>query len=231
MLAVDRPGHGLADPFDLPRHRPAGPRRANVPAQRHERTSNSRPSTWSPTWLGACLSVAFAIDAPRRVSRLALVGAPFGVARRPPLIMLPARSSRSSRERLARYLFERDAGTKTGSTGARSSLKHPERVDDLHARRRRRELPTERRKPGVGLLTCVADWRRLSATRREMILGDRWRALGGGCRRFFARPSTTPEASPEDGRGQPRRLESGPWPRSSSPVQATTRGSMTRRPS
>ena len=52
--------------------------------------------------LGAFLSVAFALDAPSRVSRLTLV--PFGIVRRPPLPMLPLGLPLIG-ARLARHFF------------------------------------------------------------------------------------------------------------------------------
>ena len=62
--------------------------------------------------IGAFLSVAFAIDAPGRVSHLALVGAPFGIARRPPLLMLPLGFPLIG-PRLGRYFFSN--ATRDGS--------------------------------------------------------------------------------------------------------------------
>ncbi len=54
-------------------------------------------------------------------------------------------------------------------------VEHPERVDDLlldvdvaHTRRNVESM--------LSLIACVADWRRLGY-RRELLLGDRWRAL------------------------------------------------------
>ena len=85
VIAVDRPGHGMADPFDY----------RGVDFLDHARTflgdvldelstvdviANSMGGLWS---------AAFAIDAPDRVERLALVGAPAGVKHRVPRQMLP----------------------------------------------------------------------------------------------------------------------------------------------
>jgi pimeloyl-ACP methyl ester carboxylesterase len=54
-------------------------------------------------------------------------------------------------------------------------VEHPERVDDLlldvdvaHTRRNVESM--------LSLIACIADWRRLGY-RRELILGERWRAL------------------------------------------------------
>ena len=86
-LAVDRPGHGLADPFDY----------RGVDLLDHARTflgdildALELPSVdVVANSMGGLWSVAFAIDAPRRVSRLVLAGAPVGLRSRPPLVMLP----------------------------------------------------------------------------------------------------------------------------------------------
>jgi pimeloyl-ACP methyl ester carboxylesterase len=172
VLAVDRPGHGLADPFDY----------RGVDLLDHGRTflrdivdalelpavdvvANSMGGLWS---------VAFAIDAPRRVSRLALVGAPVGIARRPPLLMLPIGFPLIG-QRLGRYLFSN--ATRDGSRKffGQVLVEHPDRVDDrlldvdvAHTRRNVESM--------LSLIACIADWRRLGY-RRELILGERWRAL------------------------------------------------------
>jgi pimeloyl-ACP methyl ester carboxylesterase len=124
--------------------------------------------------MGALLSVAFALDAPSRVSRLVLVGAPFGIARRPPLLMLPIGFPLIG-PRLGRHLFS--TATRDGSRKFWGQLMvaHPERVDDrlldvdvAHTRRNVESM--------LSLIACIADWRRLGY-RRELILGERWRAL------------------------------------------------------
>jgi len=172
VLAVDRPGHGLADPFDY----------RGIDLLDHARTflRDIVDSLELPTVdvvansLGALWSVAFAIDAPSRVSRLVLVGAPFGIMRRPPLIMLPLGFPLIGR-RLGRYAFSHATRDGNRKFWGQVIVKHPERVDDLildvdvaHSRRNVESM--------VGLIKCIADWRRL-AYRRELILGQRWRDL------------------------------------------------------
>jgi len=172
VFAVDRPGHGLADPFDY----------RGIDLLDHGRTFLRKvvDALELPTVdvvansLGAFLSVAFALDAPGRVSRLALVGAPFGIARRPPLQILPLGFPLIG-QRLGRHVFStvtRDASRKFWG---QLIVKHPERVDDrlldvdvAHTRRNVESL--------LSLIACIADWRRLGY-RREVILGERWRAL------------------------------------------------------
>ncbi len=172
VLAVDRPGHGLADPFDY----------RGVDLLDHGRTflrdvvDGLELTTVDlvANSMGALLSVAFALGAPSRVSRLVLVGAPFGIARRPPLLMLPLGFPLIGR-RLGRHLFS--SATRDGSRKFWGQLlvKHPERLDDrlldVDVANTRRNVES-----WLSLIACIADWRRL-AYRRELILGDRWQGL------------------------------------------------------
>jgi pimeloyl-ACP methyl ester carboxylesterase len=172
VLAVDRPGHGLADPFDY----------RGVDLFDHGRTflrdvvDELELATVDvlANSLGALLSVAFAIDAPSRVSRLALVGAPFGIARRPPLLMLPLGLPLIG-PTLGRYLFSNATRDASRKFWGQVIVKHADRLDDrlldvdvAHTRRNVESM--------LSLIACIANWRRL-AYRREVMLGDRWRAL------------------------------------------------------
>jgi pimeloyl-ACP methyl ester carboxylesterase len=172
VLAVDRPGHGLADPFNY----------RGVDLFAHGRTflRDVVDELELPTVdvvansLGAFLSVAFALDAPSRVSRLALVGAPFGVARRPPLVMLPLGLPLIG-PRLGRHFFSTATRDGMRKFWGQVIVKHPERVDDalldVDVANERRNVESM-----LSLIACIADWRRLGY-RRELILGERWRAL------------------------------------------------------
>ena len=172
VLAVDRPGHGGADPFDY----------RGVDLLEHARTflRDIVDAAELPTVdviansMGALWSVAFALDGPGRVSRLALVGAPFGITRRPPLLMLPFGLPLIG-PRLGRYVFSNATRDGNRKFWGQLMVEHPERVDDLlldvdvaHTRRNVESM--------LSLIACIADWRRLGY-RRELILGDRWRSL------------------------------------------------------
>jgi pimeloyl-ACP methyl ester carboxylesterase len=172
VLAVDRPGHGLADPFDyrgvdLLDHACTflGDILDALELSTVDVAANSMGGLWS---------VTFAVDAPSRVSRLALVGAPFGIAPRPPIQMLPFGLPLIG-PRLGRYVLstvKRDGSRKFWE---QLFVEHIERVDDVlldvdiaHTRRNVESM--------LSLIACVADWRRLGY-RRELILGERWRSL------------------------------------------------------
>jgi 2-hydroxy-6-oxonona-2,4-dienedioate hydrolase len=172
VLAVERPGHGLADPFDY----------RGVDLLDHGRTFlrdivdalDLSTVDVVANSIGALWSVAFAIDDPSRVSRLALVGAPFGVTRRPPLMMLPLGFPLIG-ERLGRHFFSTATRNGCRKFWGQVIVKHPERIDDLmldvDVANSRRNVESM-----VGLIKCIANWRRL-AYRRELILGERWQDL------------------------------------------------------
>ena len=127
VLAVDRPGHGLADPFDY----------RGVDLLDHGRTflRDVVDALELPTVdvvansLGALLSVALALEAPSPVSRLALVGAPFGIVRRPPLLMLPVGLLLIG-HRLGRHVFSNATPDGSRRFFGQLMVEHPERVDD-----------------------------------------------------------------------------------------------------
>jgi 2-hydroxy-6-oxonona-2,4-dienedioate hydrolase len=172
VIAVDRPGHGFADPFDY----------QGVDLLDHARTFLGdildvlELSTVDvvANSMGALWCVAFAIDSPTRVSRLALVGAPFGIARRPPLLMLPFGLPLIG-PRLGRYVLSNVTREGSRKFWEQLLVEHPERLDDLlldvDVAHTRRNVATM-----LSLISRIADWRRL-AYRRELILGERWQAL------------------------------------------------------
>ena len=172
VLAVDRPGHGLADPFDY----------RGVDFLEHARTflGDILDALELPTVdvvansLGGLWSVAFAIEAPSRVSRLALVGAPAGVKRRVPRRLLPLALPLIG-QRLGRHVFSHATRDGSRKFWGQVLVEHAEKLDDLvldvDAANERRNVESL-----LGLMGCIADIRRLGL-RRELILGERWRGL------------------------------------------------------
>jgi pimeloyl-ACP methyl ester carboxylesterase len=128
VVAVDRPGHGLADPFDY----------RGVDLLDHARTfvgdilDALELSTVDvvANSMGALWSVAFAVDAPSRVSRLALVGAPAGVKRQVPAQLLPLGLPLLG-QRLGRHVFSNATPDGSRKFWGQVLVKHPEKLDDL----------------------------------------------------------------------------------------------------
>lgn len=186
VLAVDRPGHGLADPFDY----------RGVDLLDHGRTflRDIVDALELPTVdvvansIGALWSVAFAMDAPSRVSRLALAGAPFGIMRRPPLMMLPLGFPLIG-QRLGSYLFSNATRDGSRKFWGLIQVAHPERLEDalldVDVAHTRRNLDSI-----LSLIRCVGRGIRGG----HLVLGDRWQTLTvptlflGAERDIFVRP-------------------------------------------
>jgi len=170
VIAVDRPGHGLADPFDY----------TGVDLFDHARTflSDILDALEVPTVdvvansMGGLWSVVFALDAPERVSRLVLVGAPPGVNRDVPL-QLRVLGLPLIGQPIGRLLMSKPTREGNRKFWGQILVVHPERLDDalLDA-----DVASQRRHIGshLSLLACVID---AGGLRRRLILGDRWRAL------------------------------------------------------
>ena len=171
VLAVDRPGHGLADPFDY----------RGVDLLDHARTflggvldALELPAVnMLASSIGGLWSAAFAIDEPGRVSRLVLVGAPAGLSRGQPPLQLRMLGLPVMGQRLGRRVFSN--ATRNGSRRfwGQVLVEHPERVDELLLDV---DVANERRsvESMLGLIHCIVDARGL---RRGLILGERWRDL------------------------------------------------------
>jgi len=176
VFAVDLPGHGLADPFDyttVNMLEVAGVFLRDILDALGLRTANIAANSMGGLW-----SVLFAIDAPDRVSRLALVGAPLGVnlslptpfrmliqALRLPLIGRPlARRMMSIPTREANRKFWGEIG-----------VVHPERLDDALLDE---DVASARRNADshLGLVRYFGRGGMVNAKRR-LILGERWQQL------------------------------------------------------
>jgi pimeloyl-ACP methyl ester carboxylesterase len=186
VLVVDRPGHGLADPFDY----------KGVDLLEHAQTflRDILDALDLPTVdiaansIGGLVAVAFALETPERVSRLVLVGAPVGVARDAPLLLrvmsLPLLGTAFGR--LMMRNPTRDASRKFWGL---VQVAHPERLEDalldVDVAHTRRNLDSI-----LSLIRCVGRGIRGG----QYVLGDRWRTLKvptlflGGERDIFVRP-------------------------------------------
>lgn len=174
VLAVDLPGHGLADPFDY----------TGVDLLELARTFlhdildglELRAVDLVANSMGGLFSVVFAIDNPGRVSRLVLVGAPAGVHRAVPLqLRVPLAAFRlpligPSLARFATSHLTRDGNRKFW---AKVLVTRPEHLSDELLDE---DVAQARRNAGshLSLGRCLGDIRGL---RRRLILGERWQAL------------------------------------------------------
>ncbi len=127
VLAVDRPGHGLADPFDYTgvdvlEHAVVFLREIldALDLETVDIAGNSMGGLWS---------VALALHAPDRVSRLALVGAPPGVTRRVPMMLWVFGLPLLARP-LARELLSNPTPHGSRQFWGKLLVARPERLDD-----------------------------------------------------------------------------------------------------
>ncbi len=194
VFAVDLPGHGLADPFDytsVNMLEVAGTFLRDVMDGLRLATAHVAANSMGGLW-----STLFAIDAPDRVSKLALVGAPLGVNLSLPLpFLLLIHVARLPRigPRLARRMMSipnREANRKFwGQFG----VVHPERIDDELLDE---DMASVRRNVDsyVSLLRSFGSGGMADAKRR-LIQGVRWQSLNvptvflwGERDRFFGGP-------------------------------------------
>lgn len=166
VIAVDRPGHGLADPFDY----------RGVDMLRHARRflgdildAEGLPSVpIVGTSMGGLWAVAFALEHPERVPRLVLPGAPAGISREQPLQMrlgtLPVLKT------LVRRMMRRPTRDSVRAFWKQMLVTHPERLEDdfldLSAASQRRNAEC-----WFTLLDRCVDVRGM---KRDLVLGDRW---------------------------------------------------------
>jgi pimeloyl-ACP methyl ester carboxylesterase len=170
VLALDRPGHGLADPFDyrgvdVLRHAVVFLREIldALELQTVDIAGNS---------LGGLWSAVFALEAPERVARLALVGAAPGVTRWVPTLLRIFGLPLVARP-IARRLLANPTPEGSREFWGRLLVARPELLEDVlletdvaHMRRNRESA--------IGVLNGVVGVR---GQRRRVILGERWQEL------------------------------------------------------
>ncbi len=170
LLAVDRPGHGLADPFDY----------TGVDLLDHARTFlgdvldalDLRTVDVVANSMGGLWSVAFALDFPDRVSRLVLVGHPPGVNRAVPLQLrmlgLPLIG-----QPLGRLLMSNPTRESSRKFWGQILVVHPEHLDDAFL-----DADVAHMRRNVGsILSLIRRAGGVGGLRRGLILGERWQAL------------------------------------------------------
>jgi pimeloyl-ACP methyl ester carboxylesterase len=166
VLAVDRPGHGLADPFDY----------CNVDLYAHANTFLSdlvqaedlTKVELVGNSMGGLFTLAFALHNPEHVERLWLVGVPGGLKRRLPI---PARAPAIPVLRgLFHRMLQRSTRAGTRRLWRRMLVAHPERLGDefleLEAEMNRRNAPSI-----ISLLGRFIDWGGIAP---EFVVGNRW---------------------------------------------------------
>ncbi|HVE92098.1 MAG TPA: alpha/beta hydrolase [Actinomycetota bacterium] len=170
VLAVDLPGHGLADPFDYSGEDLLDLARTFL---RDILDGLELPSVdLVGCSVGGLWSVVFAIDDPDRVSRLAIVGAPPGVTRSVPnqlrLLGLPLIG-----RPLGRLLMSNPTREGNRKFLGQVAVVHPENLTDeqLDA-----DVASQRRNIGshLSLMSCLIG---PGGVRRRLILGERWQSL------------------------------------------------------
>jgi pimeloyl-ACP methyl ester carboxylesterase len=169
MIAVDRPGHGLADPFD---HRGvdllAVARRFVGDVLDVEGIDRAAIVGSS---MGGLWAVAFALAHPERVSRLALVGSPAGVQRGLPAML--RLGTLPGLKLLARAAMRRPTRASVRAFWAQLLVAHPERLADdfldVSAASQARNAES-----WFSLIDRCFDVRGM---RPDLLLKDRWREL------------------------------------------------------
>lgn len=170
VLAVDRPGHGLADPFDcrgvdLLEHACVflGDILDALDLETTDIAANSMGGLWS---------AAFALRSPGRVSRLALLGAPPGLTRSVPrqlrLLGLPLLGGL-----VGRRLLSDQSPEASRAFWGELLVAHPERLDDVFVAA---DVAHMRRNVGsiLSLIQRAVGARGLSPA---LLLGERWQEL------------------------------------------------------
>jgi pimeloyl-ACP methyl ester carboxylesterase len=169
VMAVDRPGHGLADPFDY------GSVDLLQLARRFLNEILDAEGLPSVPIVGASMgglwSIDFALTHPQRVPRLVLAGAVAGVTRALPLQMrlgtLPVLKT------LVRSMMRQPTRDSTRAFWKQLLVAHPERMEDelldLLTESQRRNAPS-----WFTLIDRAFDVRGM---KKELLLGERWKDL------------------------------------------------------
>jgi len=171
ILVVDLPGHGLADPFDYRRVDLLG--LAQTFLRDILDALDLRSVDIVANSVGGLWSVAFAIEAPDRVARLVLVGAPAGIKRPGMPLQLRLLCLPLIGQSLARRLMSKPTRDRIRTLWGQVLVVHPERIEDAlldaAVASQRRNLASH-----LSVVRCLGD---AGGLRRTLLLGERWQDL------------------------------------------------------
>lgn len=169
VMAVDRPGHGLADPFDY----------RGVDLLEHARRflSDILDAEGLPSVplvgcsMGGLWALEFALAYPERVPRLVLIGAPAGITRTLPLQLrlgtLPVLKT------LVQSMMRRPTRDSTRAFWGQLLVAHPERLgDDLLDL-----LTASQLRNAPSWFTLIERTMNVLGLRKDLLIGDRWKRL------------------------------------------------------
>jgi pimeloyl-ACP methyl ester carboxylesterase len=169
VMAVDRPGHGLADPFDY--------RGVDVLEHARRFLGDLLDAEGLPGMpivaasMGGLWALSFALAQPERVPRLVLTGSPAGITRALPLQMrlgtLPVLKT------LVRSMMRRPTRDSTHAFWKQLLVAHPERLETELL-----ELLTEsQRRNAPSWFTLIDQAFDIRGMKKELLIGERWKQL------------------------------------------------------
>jgi pimeloyl-ACP methyl ester carboxylesterase len=168
-LAVDRPGHGLASPFD---HRGVDLLHvARLFIGEVMDALDLRRAAIAGVSMGGLWSLAFALAEPQRVEHLILLGSPAGVT--PALPAMLRLGALPGLRALVRAMMRRPTRASVRDFWKQLLVVHPEHLDDelldllVHSQRRNAAS-------WFSLIDRIASLRGMD---RDLLIGDRWRRL------------------------------------------------------
>jgi pimeloyl-ACP methyl ester carboxylesterase len=169
VVAVDRPGHGLADPFDY----------RGVDVLEHARrflgdlldAEGLAAMPIVAASMGGLWALSFALAHPERVPHLVLTGAPAGISRALPLQMrlgtLPVLKT------LVRSMMRKPTRDSTHAFWKQLLVAHPERLEadllDLLTESQRRNAPN--------WFTLIDQAFDVRGMKQPLLIGERWKQL------------------------------------------------------
>jgi pimeloyl-ACP methyl ester carboxylesterase len=194
LLAIDRPGHGLADPFDY-----AGKDSLEIGSRFLAETMEVLgldPAVIVGNSMGARLALELALREPERIQRLIALGSPAGSCTRVPIPLLAMRWPMT--RPLMRRVFRQSEAKDVRDFFARVLVAHPERLsEDFLAAK-----AAGQRRNFDGMLSFASSVLTYTSIHPSMLLRDVWRRITipvhfvwGDADAFDAPPSAQEAAS------------------------------------